>query len=329
MEHVLVIASNCCPGAHFVRRALELGHRVTGVSRSPEVDPVFRPYQDLANQDNFSFLRFDLNEDLEPLMRHMDAERPAFVVNFAALSMVNESWQHPEQWLRTNTIAPTLLYDQLRRRTWLRKYVQISSPEVYGPTAEPVAENGRYNPGTPYSVSKAAADLSLAAFIRAYDFPAVFTRSANIYGPGQRLYRLIPRAILKFLTGGVLELQGGGLAVKPFIHARDVAEATYLAMINGEPGEIFHIAPQGGVAMKDLVSMVADRMGIDPGRHVKTAGDRLIQDSIYLLDSSWTRRRLNWADRIDLSAGLDETINWVTANLSTLLKQPQDYQHTP
>jgi dTDP-glucose 4,6-dehydratase len=123
------------------------------------------------------------------------------VVNFAAQGMVAESWLKPEDWYETNVVANVMLHDRLRKISSLQKYVHVGTPEVYGSTAGLIPESRNYNPSTPYAASRAACDLHLQTFIRQYNFPAVFTRAANVFGPGQQLYRIVPRTLLFLALG--------------------------------------------------------------------------------------------------------------------------------
>jgi dTDP-glucose 4,6-dehydratase len=255
--------------------------------------------------------------------------RPGYVVNFAAQSMVAESWENPEHWMMTNVVSNVMLHDKLRRCDFLEKYVHVSTPEVYGPCEGLVRENTTYNPSTPYAVSRAAADMNLMSFYRAYNFPVVFTRAANVYGPGQQLYRIIPRTILYFLTGKKLPLHGGGHSVRSFIHIRDVADGTLRVARRAAPGEIFHFSTTRNISIRSLVERIAEQMGVSFADHVEIVGERLGKDSAYLLDCTKAKNGLGWEDRISLEQGIEETIGWVRDNLEELRKQPADYIHKP
>ena len=203
-DSFLVIGSNSFSGSHFVRHLIEQGHEVLGVSRSEEPHDVFLPHRWLSNwEEHFRFEQIDLNHDLERLMHLVHSQRPSHVVNFAAQGMVAQSWDIPEHWYQTNIVAQVRLHDRLRKLDFLEKYVHVSTPEVYGSTNGLVVENLNFAPSTPYAVSRAACDLHLMTFIEAYGFPVVFTRAANVYGPGQQLYRIVPRAMLSCRLGRV------------------------------------------------------------------------------------------------------------------------------
>ncbi|MCP4138369.1 MAG: NAD-dependent epimerase/dehydratase family protein [bacterium] len=327
-EKILVIGSNSFSGASFVDYAIEKGAEVIGISRSSEPDSVFLPYKKRKNTD-FQFHKLDLNSDLDRIMQIAREFTPDYVVNYAAQSMVAESWLHPEHWFQTNAVAMVRLHDQLRHFDFLKKYIHISTPEVYGDCDGLVKENTLYNPSTPYAVSRAAADMSLASFFKAYNFPVVFTRAANVYGSGQQLYRIIPRTVLYFLTGKKLQLHGGGHSVRSFIHIRDVSDGTLQAARQSPPGEIYHFSTSENISIRSLVRMIADQLKVSFEDNVETVGDRLGKDSAYTLDNTKAREILGWNARIDIEQGIEQTTAWVKDNLETLRKQPFDYIHKP
>jgi dTDP-glucose 4,6-dehydratase len=330
-DAVLVIGSNSFSGSQFVDHALRAGLRVAAVSRSAEPHPAFLPYRwaGAPPANRFSFHALDLNRDLDAILALVDELRPRWVVNFAAQSMVAESWQHPDHWMQTNVVATVRLHEGLRRRTFLEKYVHVSTPEVYGSCEGLIAEHTRYNPSTPYAVSRAAADMSLMTYFRNYAFPVVFTRAANVFGPGQQLYRIIPRTLLFFLTGRRLQLHGGGRSVRSFIHIEDVAAGTLAAARAGAPGEIFHLSTKVNVSVREVVERLAARVGVRFEEAVEVVGDRPGKDSAYLLDSAKAKAQLGWEPRRTLEEGIEDTLAWIERHREALLAQPADYVHKP
>jgi len=326
-ETCLVVGSNSFSGASFADHLLAQGCAVIGCSRSPQPHPAFLPYMWAPRPGTFRFVRCDLNHDLDALMDVVHRERPAYVVNFAAQSMVAESWQNPADWFMTNLVSTVRFHERLRRCDFLRKYVHVSTPEVYGSTSGPVDETAPLDPSTPYAVSRAAADMSLRTFFAAYGFPVVFTRAANVYGPGQRLYRIVPRSVLCVALGRRLPLHGGGLSERCFIHVHDVADATARIMREGVPGEVYHVSTSRVISIRDLVKTICARMGARFEDCVEVAGERLGKDGAYRLDSGKLRAQLGWEDRISLEQGIDETIAWVGRWLDELKQQPFDYVH--
>lgn len=324
-----VIGSNSFTGAGFVDALLAKGCRVIGCSRSPEPHPAFLPYRWNGRADGFTFHQLDLNNDVDAIVDILQQERPSYVVNFAAQSMVAESWQHPEHWFTTNVVSTVRLHDRLRRMKFLERYVHVSTPEVYGSTSGDVREDAPFNPSTPYAVSRAAADMSLRTYHAAYDFPVVYTRAANVYGAGQQLYRIVPRTVLFARLRRRLQLHGGGASVRSFIHVKDVAEATFRIALHGRNGDAYHISTGELVSIRQLVEMICDRLGVKFDDAVEIVGERLGKDAAYRLDSSKLRNELGWSDQVSLSQGIEETIRWVDRHLDELARLPSSYIHKP
>lgn len=326
-EKIVVIGSNSFSGASFVDFAMNQGAEVIGISRSAEPHKAFLPYKWNGQCQNFEFHRLDLNQNLDKIMELIHSEKPNFVVNYAAQSMVAQSWEHPEHWYMTNVVSTTRFHEQLRHCDFLNKYVHISTPEVYGNCEGNVQENTNYHPSTPYAISRAAADMSLKAYYDAYKFPVVFTRAANVYGPGQQLYRIITRTILFIKSGQKLQLHGGGVSKRSFIHIGDVSDATLRIMRKGRLGDIYHISTKRIISIRELVKLICKRMGASFDDCVETVDERRGKDAAYLLDSSKIRRELEWKDSIELEEGIDEVLQWVNRYYNVLKAHPMDYQH--
>ena len=331
-KRIFVIGSNSFSGASFVSHCLREGWEVVGTSRSPEAHPVFLPYswQRTAEElSRFRFAQFDLNLHTRELLDAIADFGAPYVVNFAAQSMVAESWEHPDHWYQTNVVANVRLHDGLRKMAGLKKYVHVSTPEVYGSCSGDVLEDAPFNPSTPYAASRAACDLHLQTFIRQYRFPAVFTRAANVFGPGQQLYRIVPRTLLCLALGQQLQLHGGGHSVRSFIHIGDVSDGTLRAAENGQPGDVFHLSTKRTIAIRDLVALMCDQAGVKFEDFAEIVADRPGKDSAYLLDASLARTKLGWQDRVSLEEGIADTKHWVDVNLAVLRKQPMSYIHKP
>ena len=332
MTLFLVIGSNSFSGANFIEHILNLGHNAIGVSRSKEYADVFLPYKwgkkkyDLKK--SFKFFQIDLNHNNDELVEIIDKYKPEYIVNFAAQGMVAESWEKPKDWYQTNLISQVVLHDELRKRKFIKKYVHFTTPEVYGNTNNNwIKENNFFKPTTPYAVSRAACDLHLQSFFNAYDFPVIFTRAANVYDPGQQLYRIIPRTILAACTGKKMELHGNGKSIRSFIYIKDVAEAVLKLTLNADPGTSWHISTNDIISIKDLVKKIFEIQGVEFDRHVTISKERLGKDYSYLLDSSAIRRDFAWQDKMELINGIKNTIYWVESNIEKLELLPWVYQH--
>lgn len=325
----VVIGSNSFSGSHFVDLLLDdEQNEVIGVSRSPEKSALFLPYKQ-RRSEHFKFYRMDLNQDMPQIVSLLDSFAPAYVVNFAAQSEVAPSWQNPGQWFQTNAVAITELAHALKSRQYLKRYVHISSPEVYGTCEGRVTESAPMNPSTPYAASKAAGDLSLFAFFKNYAFPLVMIRSTNVYGAHQQLFKIIPRAIINVKMGKTVELHGGGRAVKSYIHIKDISRGELLAVERGRPGEIYHLSPDKGIAVRDVVQTICARMGVDFDKATRTVAERLGQDAAYVIDSAKARHELGWKPEIAFEEGVAGVIAWIEANWEQIQREPLEYVHKP
>ena len=328
MKTVFVIGSNSFSGADFIDLVLEKrNYRVFGFSRSPEKSEAFLSYKRSKKLANFRFHQVDINNNMEKIFRLMEKEKPAFVVNFAAQSEVAPSWNTPEQWFQTNAVAVAKLSNFLKGKNWLQKYVHISSPEVYGTCEGVVKEDAPFNPSTPYAASKAAGDMMLKTLVESFSFPMVMVRATNVYGVGQQLFKIIPRSIIYLKMGKTIELHGGGEAIKSYIHIGDVSNGELLVMEQGRPGEIYHLSPDTGIQIRDIVRKICDLMEKDFSRSTKTVGERLGQDAAYIIDSSKIKQKLGWKAEIGLDEGLISTISWINDKWHEIREEPLDYIH--
>lgn len=171
--------------------------------------------------------------------------------------------------------------------------------------------------------------MNLLAYGKAHGFPVAFTRAANVCGPGQPLYRIIPRTVFCVLTGGKLRLEGGGTSVRSFIHMRDVAEGTLDVARRGAVGAVYHLATDTNQTIRAVVEEICRQMGARFEDCVETTPPRLAQDPAYLLDTTKARTELGWRPKLSVTDVIRETIEWMTRNLDRLRKIPADYVHKP
>ena len=259
MSKILVLGANSFSGQDFVDLLLDdPANIVIGVSRSPERSTLFLRYRLRLELSRYRYVQLDMNRQMRALLEFLDGERPDAVVNFAAQSEVVPSWEHPEHWYQTNCVALAELVNHLRRRTYLERYIHVSSPEVYGTCIGDVYDDAPLRPSTPYAASKAAADLLLQTYAKQFGFAVVFVRATNVYGARQQLFKIIPRSVVFVRLGKTIELHGGGAAVKSYIHIRDVSRGELAILRDGRPGTIYHLSPSEGVAVRDVVRKICE-----------------------------------------------------------------------
>lgn len=325
---ICVLGSNSFSGASFCKYLLENGFSVLAISRSEEPIVPLLPYKWLASSQ-LAFHKLDINHDLNEIEALLDKHKPEYIYNFAAQSMVAQSWEVPEDWFQTNAVSTIKLHNTLRQKDYLSRYIHVSTPEVYGSCSGSVIEHENYRPSTPYAVSRAATDMSLRTFFDVHQFPVVFTRAANVYGEGQQLYRIIPKTIMSILKGIKLPLHGGGYSLRSFIHINDVAEATHRIATQGNLGEIYHISSNAQVSIRQLVQLICQKLGADFEEVCDITEDRAGKDSAYLVNDSKLRESLGWRDEVTLEDGLNRTIQWVETNFEVLSRLPLVYEHKP
>jgi dTDP-glucose 4,6-dehydratase len=255
-------------------------------------------------------------------LRESFIPRADYIVNFAALNVVAPSWVHADDYMRVN------MQNKLWRAALCKRYIHISTPEVYGSTRGMVKEDQPFNPSTPYAVSRAAAEMMLNCYHKQYGFPVMFTRSCNVYGPGQQLYRLIPKLIACIKNGAKFPLEGNGHSVRSFLHVSDVCSAIYRIANQGTVGEAYNITSPLSFSIAGLVKMICEMMNKRPEDVIESSPERPGKDAAYRLDDTKIRR-LGWNDQVDMHTGIKGVIEWMDKNWDTLKDQSLEYVHRP
>jgi dTDP-glucose 4,6-dehydratase len=327
---LIVLGSNAFSAQDFIDLVLtRTDYAVIGLSRSRERPAAFLRYARNPNRARFRFQQIDLRLGVEDAIALMDAERPDFIVNFAAQSEVAPSWDHPERWFDTNTVALARLVNHLRQRDYLQRFVQISSPEAYGDCVGTVTEDAPDNPSTPYAASKSAADMLLAVYAKQYGFPVLTVRATNVYGARQQLFKIVPRTAIYIKQGRRIELHGGGRAIKSYIHIRDVSLGELDILRRGRIGERYHLSPASGVAVRDIVATIAARLGKALSDVSLDVADRPGQDAAYVIDSTKARAEFGWRPECSLDDGLGGVIDWVDEHWTLIREMPMHFEYKP
>lgn len=328
---VAVIGSNSFSGSDFVDLLLESREdtEIMGISRSSQKSSVYLPYRRHGQlvDGRFDFRQLDLNSEIEKIIDSLDQFEPEYIVNFAAQSEVGPSWDYPEHWFQTNTVSLAKLIKALVNRDYLKRYIHISSPEVYGTCEGRVLESAPLNPTTPYAASKAAADMLLFTYVKNFNFPLIMIRATNVYGAHQQLWKVIPRTVIYLKSGKRISLHGGGRAVKSYIHIRDVSQGELDAMLKGEPGDIYHLSPDHGVSVRSVVEIICNRMGHDFAKSTDDVAERLGQDKAYVIDSTKARNLFEWRPKISIEDGISGVIDWIERDWDRIKSQPLEYVH--
>jgi dTDP-glucose 4,6-dehydratase len=265
--------------------------------------------------ERYEFFKADIaNVDLMDAL--MTDHRFYAVINFAAESHVDRSINDPLNFIHTNVIGTSVLLDCARRHG-VQRFIQISTDEVYGslgPT-EKFTEQSALDPSSPYSASKASADLLVLASHKTYGQEVLVTRCSNNYGAYQFPEKLIPLMIIKALREEPLPVYGDGMNVRDWIHVDDHCGGIVAALFEGKAGTIYNFGGGQEMVNLDLVKMILKRLG-KPENLISFVEDRLGHDRRYAIDSSFSERELNWKPRHNFEQGLAETIQWYIDNQS-------------
>jgi dTDP-glucose 4,6-dehydratase len=328
MKKILILGSNSFSGSSFANFLLKKKIKVYGVSRSKEPANFLISYaNNKFRKENFKFFQLDINKDSTKIIELIKRYKIEYIINFVAQGMVAESWKKPLDWYETNVISQVKFLDKIIAYGKIKKYVNFTTPEVYGSTDKLIKESFNFAPSTPYAISRAAFDFHLKAYSNAYNFPVIFTRAANVYGPNQQLYRVIPKAISFFKMHKKFQLDGGGVSKRSFIYIEDVCEALFKIIKNGSINNTYHISTDELISVKSLILSIAKLINIDPKQYIQNNIDRLGKDHTYSLDNKKLKKELNWSPRIKLKDGILKTVKWIDNNFDEIKNSSFEYKH--
>jgi len=257
---VLILGSNGFSGITFSNYLLEKGFSVIGVSQSSFANIKFNPIRFNKNKKKFKFFKLDINKSINKLFKIIERFKVDVVVDFAGQGMVAESWDYPELTFNTNVISKIRFYNFLIKKKYFKKYIKISTPEVYGSTKNLISEQSNHNPSTPYALSHSSIDMYLKMINLHKGFPVIFGRFANFYGPCQKLYRIIPLSIHKAYHKKKIDLHGGGKSKRSFIFSEDFCRAIFLLIKKAKTGEVYHFASDEYLSIKNLVFLIYKKL---------------------------------------------------------------------
>ena len=295
-------------GSNFVRQVLE-DHPDYSIKVLDKLTYAGR-LENLSDvTDKIQFLRGDIcrEEDVDQAMEHCDA-----VVNFAAETHVDRSIAESRSFLRTNVMGTHVLLDAARKRD-IDRFVQIGTDEVYGSCISgSFSESSLLRPSSPYSASKAGADLLAIAYFTTYALPASITRSSNNFGPYQYPEKLIPFFIFKARRGERLPVYGSGQNIRDWLYVRDNCAAIDLVLHKGKPGEIYNIGGGNEFTNLEITRRILSKLS-KPMNMIEHVKDRLGHDFRYSIDASKVHE-LGWEPKRTFDDAIEATIEWYLKN---------------
>jgi dTDP-glucose 4,6-dehydratase len=326
MKSYVILGGNGVFGIHTAFFLLQQADtkRVICVGRNPEKPEPFT--LNLGKDDpRYAYHQIHIVFEHDRLLEMLDRERPDVIINYAAQGEGAASWKYSWRYFNTNATALARMTEELMKRDYMERWIQIGTSELYGSVDRPADENAPILPTSPYAASKAAGDMYLISVAKTLNFRRNIIRPSNAYAPGQQLYRILPRTVVCGLSGQKLPLHGGGVAKKSYIHAADLARAIYLVAQKAELGKIYNVGPDEPAAIRHLVELAAKEMSIGFEKLCDVTPPRFGEDWIYWLDSTAIKKDLGWQPRIGLEEGIGEMVAWGRKYLPQLKSLPQTY----
>lgn len=267
---------------------------------------------DVMDHPNFQFVKMDIC-DRDSVYGLFEKEKPDVVINFAAESHVDRSIENPEIFLQTNIIGTSVLMDACRKYG-IQRYHQVSTDEVYGdlPLDRPdlfFIEETPIHTSSPYSSSKAGADLLVMAYYRTYGLPVTISRCSNNYGPYHFPEKLIPLMIINALHDRPLPIYGDGLNVRDWLYVEDHCRAIDLIIRKGKVGEVYNVGGHNEMRNIDIVKLICQELG-KPESLITHVTDRKGHDRRYAIDPEKIHRELGWLPETKFADGIKKTIQW-------------------
>src|SRR5690349_781873 len=278
--------------------------------------------------ERYEFFQADIaNADQMETLLH--EEQFYAIINFAAESHVDRSINSPQNFIHTNVVGTSILL-QAARKFGVQRFIQVSTDEVYGSLGESgrFSEQSPLRPSSPYSASKAGADLLALAFHHTFGQDVIVTRCSNNYGPYQFPEKLIPLMIIKALENQPLPVYGDGLNVRDWIHVEDHCAAIVAVLYKGKAGQVYNFGGDSEMVNLEVVKLILDHLG-KPQSLISFVTDRLGHDRRYAIDSSFAKKELDWHPLHSAREGFVNTIEWYLRNRSwweTLLHRTERFE---
>lgn len=272
--------------------------------------------QSVMDAPNFRFCKINIC-DRPTIYQLFEEEKPDIVVNFAAESHVDRSIENPEVFLNTNILGTAVMMDACRKYG-VERYHQVSTDEVYGdlPLDRPdlfFTEETPIHTSSPYSASKAGADLLVLAYHRTYGLPVTISRCSNNYGPYHFPEKLIPLMIANALADKPLPVYGEGLNVRDWLYVEDHCRAIDLILRKGRVGEVYNVGGHNEMSNIDIVKLICKKLG-KPESLITHVTDRKGHDMRYAIDPTKIHNELGWLPQTKFADGIEKTIQWYQDN---------------
>ncbi len=310
---VLVTGGAGFIGSNFVRN--------WGLNKYPELDSITvldkltyagkkENIEHLGSEPNFNFIEGDICDVslINQLIKKVDC-----IINFAAESHVDRSITNPNVFVKTNIEGVQVLLDAVTKNS-NKRFLQVSTDEVYGSIEHGTwDESEPLRPNSPYSATKAAAELLVNAYSKTYGIDTVITRSSNNYGPYQYPEKIIPLFITNLMQGRTIPIYGEGSNIRDWLHVTDHCKGIYLALTKGTSGSVYNIGGGHELSNMNLAKIILSKFGSST-ETIEFVEDRKGHDFRYAISSEKAAKELGYESTVDFNSGLEETIRWYEEN---------------
>ena len=321
MKKILILGISSFSGATLAAFLYKKNFKIFGTF-SKKKNVCYLPY----SKKKIKVFKINLLKDTDKLLNLIKKIKPEVIVDQASICMVAESWLNPDKYFNINVNSKIDIIKGLKGLKFLKKYIYISTPEIFGSKSKIVDEfSYSFNPSTPYACSKLASELYFKYVLLYQNFPVIISRFSNFYGPAQPIYRLIPKAIMSIKKNKKFPLEGGGESIRNFIYSDDFSNAIYKLITKGKLGKVYHFSGNKFFKIKDIVKLICNLKKINYKNFVKITKDRMGKDNTYKLKCLWTKNNLNWTEKISFKEGLYNTIKFYEKYFYKLSKESMKY----
>lgn len=320
MKKVLILGINSFSGATYAKYIQHKKYDLFGVYHKKK-DNIYTLY----NEKKFKLKKIS-NLKAVKLSNYISQINPDIIIDFASICMVNESWKYQKYYNKVNVLSKKILIDALEKKKFSGKYIYISTPEIFG-SCELIKENSKkFKPSTPYALSKLKAEKLFLNSFKKKKFPIIICRFSNFYGPGQPIFRLIPKLCVTLDLNKKFSIHGDGSSVRNFIFSSDFCKGIDLAISKGQIGNCYHFSGKEKISIRDIIKKICKLKKKNYNKSIKYSPDRKTVDQVYFLSTSKTEKLLDWKPKINLEKGLKQTINFYKKKLFLLKKMKFEYK---
>ncbi len=320
MKKVLILGINSFSGCTFARYIQDKKFKVFGTYHKKKNDKYI-----LYNKKKVIINKID-NLEEKKLIKFIKKVQPEIIIDFASICMVNESWKYRLYYNQVNYKSKIKLANYLCGAHFLKKYIYISTPEIFGSKKNIYENSKKFNPSTPYAHSKYKAEKLFMELNKKKNFPIIICRFSNFYGPAQPIYRLIPKVCVTLDLNKKFPLHGNGETKRNFIYSEDFSRGLLSSIKKGKIGRVYHFSGKETVSIKKIVETICNKKRKNIHNFLKITPERRQKDQIYFLSTTKTEKELNWKCRVSLEVGLNKTIKFYKRHFNYLKYEEKDYK---